>query len=113
MTPSPWPKSDRASIEAFYGTHRLGLDGTPSASWQRENLVLLQTPFPLRLSWEPATTVNRVRCHRRVADSLDRVLRAVLASYATVEAVRAARVDLFGGVYQFRRISGKKALSFH
>jgi len=113
VTTSPWPKPDRASVEEFYGRHRLGLDGMPSTSWQLENLTLLRTPFPLRLAWEPVTTVSRVRVHRRCADSLGRILVALLRAYGTAAAVTAARVDLFGGVYQFRRISGSSSLSLH
>lgn len=107
-----WPHDDRASLEKFYGVHELNEHGVPTVAWENMNLTLIETPYPMRLSWAPATVVHRIRCHNRVADSLSRILRAILDHYGLV-GVSAARVDLFGGCYQYRLVGGSHSLSTH
>jgi hypothetical protein len=70
-------------------------------------------PYPLAASWDPAVTIKRLRCHRRVAESLREILRAILGHYGSLESVRDNRMHLTGGVYNFRRISGSARLSMH
>jgi hypothetical protein len=113
MSPLPvWPK--RADAESFYGTHTLGPDGLPTQEWQEDHLILMPVPFPLRLAWQPTTTVRRIRCHVKAAISLEHILHAILAHYGgDPEKVRAARMDLFGGCYEFRRARGGSQLSMH
>jgi hypothetical protein len=106
-----WPK--RTEAAAFYGSHELGEDGLPTVEWQAAHLVLIQTPYPFRLSWDPDTTVRRVRCHTKVSKSLERILQAILTHYGSPERVRTYRADLFGGCYQFRAQRGSTALSLH
>ena len=108
-----WPHDDRARLEKFYGVHELTADGVPTTAWENTHLTLIQTPYPMRLAWQPETVVHRIRCHDRVADSLTRILRAILTHYGSPEAVTAARMDLFGGCYQYRRIGGSAKLSTH
>lgn len=108
-----WPRERPEELEAFYGPLTLGTDGRPTAKWEREHLVSVTTPFPLALAWDPTRRVSRVTCHEKVSDSLDRILKAILAHYGTAEKVARARMHLYGGCYEFRRISGRTALSLH
>ena len=108
-----WPRDNRASLDAFYSAHELGGDGTPTAAWEARNLVAIEAPYSMALAWEPRQAVTAIRCHRRVAETLSRVLRAVLAHYGDEQAVRAARMHLFGGCYCYRRVGGASRLSVH
>jgi hypothetical protein len=109
-----WPRPDRAALDAFYGVHELSSEGKPTARWEATQLVSIVAPYPLRLSWQIGTTVHRLRCHRKVADSLKRILTAIWeACGRNLATVQAARLDLFGGCYEYRRARGGSALSLH
>lgn len=108
-----WPADTQLALEGFYGKHRLGADGTPTAAWESANLVLIQAPYPLTLSFDPTKQVKKIRCHRLVAESLERVLAGILVHYGTLDEIRRARMDLFGGCFNFRRVSGSGRLSTH
>ncbi len=98
--PNTWPLERQADLKAFYGE--------PGEA----NLVPLDLPYPLRLSWETSTTVQRTRCHAKVKDSLGRVLANVLAAYGQ-QRIRELRLDLFGGGYNSRNKRGGTSLSTH
>lgn len=108
-----WPHDNRASLDAYYSAHDLGEDGTPTARWEEHNLTMIATPFPMALAWQPRRAVTAIRCHRRVAESLSRILRAMLELCGDERAVHAARMHLFGGCYCFRRVAGASRLSVH
>jgi len=98
--PNVWPLERGADLTAFYGQPGEG------------NLVSIDLPYPMRLSWEPKTVVTRTRCNAKVKDSLGRVLRQVLAHYGLAR-VQALRLDLFGGGYNLRDKRGGSSLSTH
>ena len=98
--PSAWPLERQEALTAFYGP--------PGET----NLVSMALPYPLRLSWDLDTVVQRTRCNGRVKDSLGRVLAAVLAHYGAV-AIRELRLDVFGGGYNLRDKRGGSTLSTH
>ncbi len=108
-----WPKDNPKELEAFYGSFQLGADGKPTAAWESKTLISFVSPFPLRLAWNPTRTATRIRSHRNAAQSLKRILERILKYYGSVKMVRESRLDLFGGCYQFRRISGSTRLSLH
>jgi hypothetical protein len=112
-TPPQWPVETRATMDAFYGAHTLKADGMPTDAWTKANLVVIQAPYPMVPSWMPTAVVTRIQCHRLVAQSLKRILQGILDHYGSIERVRGARMHLFGGVYNFRRISGSANLSTH
>ena len=99
--PNDWPLEREAELTAFYGK-----PGTES------NLTVIDAPYQLRLSWELTSRVSRVRCHKKVADSLERVLGSVLNHYGP-DQIRELRLDLFGGSYNKRRKRGGTAWSTH
>lgn len=98
--PNAWPLEREDALTAFYGP--------PGET----NLVSIDLPYPLRLSWELSTVVHRTRCNARVKDSLGRVLVAVFAHYGA-DAVRELRLDVFGGGYNLRYKRGGNTLSTH
>lgn len=97
--PNGWPMQDEASLRAFYGD-------------PGENLVMVDVPYPHRLSWDKRTTVNRTKCHERVAASIERVLGNVLDHYG-MDRIKTLRLDLFGGCYNHRTKRGGSTLSTH
>ena len=108
-----WPVETPATLNAFYGRHELKADGTPTSAWLKANLVVINTPYPMTPSWEPTAVVTRIQCHRLVAESLKRVLSGILSHYGSIQSVRSARMHLYGGAYNYRRISGSANLSLH
>lgn len=95
-----WPRQDFASMVAYYGN--VG-----------EHQTTLQLPYPMRLAWATSKTVSRITCHERVRESLGRVLTGILAHYGSPEEVRAARMDLFGGCLNVRKMRGGDNWSIH
>ncbi len=108
-----WPPEEPQALAAFYGAFTFRADGFPTAAWESAHLTTIVAPYPLLASWDPSVAITRVRCHRQIAESLRDVLRGILTHYGSVQAVRAARMHLYGGVYNFRRISGSGKLSLH
>ncbi len=108
-----FPKDTQADLDAFYSKHQLGTDGTPTAAWKRENLTTITPAYPLTLAFPPGTTVTKVTCHKKVATSLTRVFEQILEHFGSVENVRKARMHLFAGMYNFRKIRGSNRLSTH
>lgn len=107
----PWPR--QADVPAFFGRIELGADGRPTERWQTRTLTSLTLPYPMRLSWDLQTTVRKLTCHRAVAESLGVCLSGILAHYGSLESVRAAGMDLYGGCYNFRPMRGGHHLSMH
>jgi hypothetical protein len=109
----PWPMDTHADLQAFFGIHQLRPDGRPTAAWERSHLVTVSTPYPLTLAWDLSTQVRKMTCHKLVAESLGRILSGILAHHGSVDGVRTARMHLYGGCYNYRRISGSGRLSTH
>jgi hypothetical protein len=95
-----WPRQDFASMAAFYGN--VG-----------ENQVKLVLPYPMRLAWDTTKTVTRISCHAKVHDSLGTILSAILAHYGSIGEVSKARMDLFGGCLNVRKVRGGNNWSIH
>jgi hypothetical protein len=108
-----WPKDTPEELENFYVRHRLGADGMPTSAWQREHLRRIILPYPLTLSWDLSVDIRRVTCHKNVAESLAHILEQILAHYGSIQEIKRARMHLFGGCYNFRRVSGRNRLSTH
>jgi hypothetical protein len=95
-----WPRQDFASMLAFYGN--VG-----------ENQTKLTLPYPLHLSWEPSVTVQRITCHAKVRESLEKILSEILTHYGDIGELRNARMDLFGGCLNVRKVRGGNGWSIH
>jgi D-alanyl-D-alanine carboxypeptidase len=108
-----YPSTNRSSMDAFYGKHKLRSDGTPTREWCEQHLTLIDTPYPLRLAWDMDETVTRIRCHKKIAEPLQSIFTDILGEYGSLENVQKARMDLFGGCYNFRAVRGHDWLSTH
>jgi hypothetical protein len=108
-----FPKDTQADLDAFYSKHILGPDGNPTTAWLRDNLTKIIPAYPLTLAFPPGTPVTKVVCHKKVADSLTRMFEQILKHYGSVEVVTKARMHLFAGTYNFRKIRGANRLSTH
>lgn len=95
-----WPKQDFSSMVAYYGN--VG-----------ENQAKLILPYPMRLSWDTTKTVNKITCHEKVQDSLGRILAGILSHYGSEDKVREARMDLYGGCLNVRKVRGGSNWSIH
>ena len=95
---SPWPKSDQASLQSFYGS-----------PGDESNLVRIT--FPYRMYYE-GRVVETTLCHARVADSLVRVLTDIKNRYGGDSKIMEAAQD-YGGVYNNRNKRGGNTPSVH
>lgn len=106
-----WP--NQGNVPIFFGRHEIGRDGMPTERWKNRCLTQIRLPFPMRLAWDTETTVQRITCHRMIAKDLGEVLADILRHYGSAEAVSAARMDLFGGCYNYRPMRTSANLSMH
>jgi len=97
-SPNPWPKSDRASVEAFFGK-----------PGDESNLVYFGFPYP---TFYDGKMVLRSRCHYLVKDSLLRVLTSIGDRFEGNRGVLEEAED-YGGIYNFRSKRGGSSLSLH
>ncbi len=96
-----WPKQDFSSMVAFYGN--VG-----------ENQAKLTLPYPMRLAWDTSKTVSRVTCHAKIHDSLGKILTDIFALYGnSIDEMSKARMDLFGGCLNVRKVRGGNSWSIH
>jgi peptidoglycan hydrolase-like protein with peptidoglycan-binding domain len=97
--PNAWPLEREADLNAFYGK-------------PGKNLVMLDLPYPLRLSWDTRTQVTRTQCNTKVAESLGKVLGKVRRDYG-LAGIAELRLDLYGGGFNMREKRGGTSLSTH
>ena len=95
---NPWPKSDQASLRAFYGE-----------PGDESNLVTITFPYPI---YYEGRVVTKSRCHRKVAASLLRVLNAIKGRHYGNHEVMEEAED-YGGIYNFRNKRGGSTFSVH
>lgn len=104
MTQNQWPK--QSELLSYYGN-----PAQNNAAWQRANLVYVNTPFAMHFEKFP---VHRFMAHKKVAQSVDIVLRALWEFYKHDQAaIDAAHVSSYSGCYNFRSIRGSNNLSLH
>lgn len=95
-----WPK--QRDVAAFYGTP----DDVPA----RMQTILF--PFPMRIAWEPTSTVHKTSVHKLCAQSFVDIWTETLAHYGHDRIVE-LRLDMFGGVYNKRKMRGGSKWSMH
>jgi hypothetical protein len=74
--------------------------------------VMLDLPFPMRISWDLSKSVTRVSCHALVHDSLKAIFEDTLKHYGYKEIQRLG-LDRFGGILNVRKKRGGTTWSMH
>jgi D-alanyl-D-alanine carboxypeptidase len=90
--PNPWPKETEAELKKFFGP-----------VCDEGQLVSVTAPCPLYFSGK---LVKKIRCHKKVADSLCRALAAAYDECPNV-------VSIYDGIYNCRNIAGSTKKSCH
>jgi hypothetical protein len=98
VTPRCWYPTD-SQMTAHYGP--VGQDQ-----------VQIALPYPMVLDWDLSTTVNKLTCHKKVADSLQSVFEGILSVYG-LASIRALKIDRFGGCLNVRKKRGGSTWSTH
>lgn len=96
--PSPWPSDNEVSLVRFYGE-----------AGDESNLVSFDFPFPM---FYEGKRVLKSRCHKKVKDSLVRVLGAIGNRWQGNRGILEESED-YGGIYNFRRMRGGGSISRH
>lgn len=104
-----WPKE--SELASFYGEFELGEDGYPTYLWRKRNLTKIVTPYTLYLAWDTTKFVQSITCHKKIAESLQKILTEIANKY--YGRYEELGLNKFGGVYEFRRVSGSSKLSLH
>lgn len=93
--PSPWPKTDQASLQKFYG----------SPGDESQHATISVSGLGLKYDGKP---VQKITCHKKVADSLLRILTALSKFPEGQEALAG-----YAGVYNNRPMRGGSTPSLH
>jgi hypothetical protein len=101
LNPNGWPIERQAELEAFYG--QPGDEST---------LTFVDVPYMHRLSWDLRQKVTRIRCHKKVANSLRKVLGEVLNHYS-MQQIQDLNLDRFGDCFNLRKKRGGTLWSTH
>lgn len=75
-------------------------------------LVTINLPYPMRLAWDKKTKVNRISCHRLVANNFLNVFNELLSTYGYDKLVELG-IDIYGGCFNFRKMRGGTDWSRH
>lgn len=92
-----WPR--QSQVQTFFGS--------PGA-----NLVKLSLPFPFRIAWDPAKTVQSTMVNAKCASAFSAIWNKTLEHY-TLGGLRTLRLDMFGGCFNIRKMRGGSAMSMH
>jgi hypothetical protein len=77
-----------------------------------KHLVTLILPYPMRIAWDTKFTVKTVKCHNKIAANLMFVFQDLLDHYG-IEKIKELGIDLFGGIYNYRKMRGGSDWSRH
>ncbi len=100
VNPNGWPTQAEADLRRFFGP--------PTDA----GLVAVACPWRLTIAWDRQKSTGAIRCHPKVAGSLERVLKRVHGHYGEAR-LRELGLHLYGGCYNHRPMRGGTALSTH
>jgi len=90
-------------VTAKYGEPNITGDG------YLETLIL---PYPMRLAWDTEHKTSRIRCHKLIVPNMTAALADVLSAYGYDRIVELG-IDLYGGVFNYRKKRGGSTMSMH
>jgi hypothetical protein len=100
VNPNNWPsQKNEADLIAFYG--QVGTNQTS-----------VIVPYPHVIAWDKSKSVTKIRCHKKVSDSMVRVLTKVKDHYG-MEEIKRLRLDIWGGCLNVRQMRGGSRYSMH
>lgn len=97
INPHDFPKYK--DIKTFYGE-------------PTQHLKTVKIPYAMRLAWDKKVSVNKITCHKKVADSLTGILEDLRDHYG-IERLVELGIDLYGGCFNHRKMRGGRKLSTH
>lgn len=98
----PWPHDNTAAKMAFYGDFR-------EKTWASTHLVKMSLPYPL---YYGQTKLTGIIVHMKVAASLNRIFKAILANLGP-DGVSVKHADQYSGCFNIRKIAGSDNWSNH
>ena len=101
-SPSEFPKDSTAALNAFYGAPRKGYP----------HLTVIELPYQMVLAWDQNQSVSKISCHKKVADSLLRILSDIESEFGR-DGILEHGLHLYGGCYNNRRMRGGSNWSRH
>lgn len=76
------------------------------------NLLTINLPFKLKLSWDESVTVKRMTVHSILVDDIRSAFEQILKAYG-LKNIQDLRLDIFGGCYNKRKITDGDKWSIH
>jgi len=75
-------------------------------------LVSVDLPYKMRIAWDIDSFVNKIRCHKLIAEPISYVFIDLLTNYG-YDKIKELGIDLYGGCFNYRKMRGGSAWSMH
>lgn len=75
-------------------------------------LERITLPYPMRIAWNLNQRVTTVVVHKAVKSNFENLFKDLLAHYG-LKKLQRLRIDVFGGIFNYRKITGGSNLSRH
>lgn len=102
--PNKWPGDSQKNLAEHYGD--------PGKEGKKVPLVWVTLPYTHYLSWDLDYKIKRFKCHEKVAESMEKVLKEVVDCYGE-KAIKELGLDIWGGCVNYRKKRGGTTLSTH
>lgn len=102
MVGNKWPTQSQAELRKFFGDPDANNDGVQDPKWVAANLTTIVPPYPMFFAGKP---LSKITCHKKVAESLARILRRIATEMTPAE-IKRYGLDQYGGVNNFRAKRG-------
>ncbi len=100
VNPHNWPsEKSQQNIIDYYG--KVGSDQ-----------IIVDVPYPHIFDWDRNKSTTRIKCHKKVGDSMVRVLTKVKDHYG-MDGIHRLRLDIWGGGSVVRKKRGGTEYSMH